>query len=240
MAAQDANIFLSFDNNFRIMTGLGIATVHQLQSSDTLHANRIQVSIPVNNGADRLLWARLVSSYSGAFFYPEIGDEVIIGFLNNNEEDPIILGSTLPGKYNNEVMPTTENYQKAFFSRSMLSVSFDDDKKTIHIKTPGGNSVELSDDEKTIALKDQHGNYVRLSSNGIELNSSSNILCKASGDITLSATGKIAVTAKQDVSVNAINIDHYAAGSFTAKGSASAELSASGQTTVKGAMVMIN
>jgi hypothetical protein len=42
------------------------------------------------------------------------------------------------------------------------------------------------------------------------------------------------------VEVSGVNISQSAQASFTAKGNASAELSASGQTVVKGAMVMIN
>jgi hypothetical protein len=40
--------------------------------------------------------------------------------------------------------------------------------------------------------------------------------------------------------VEGLNITNTAKVGFTAKGSASAEISASGQTIVKGAMVMIN
>ena len=43
-----------------------------------------------------------------------------------------------------------------------------------------------------------------------------------------------------DVNVEGMNVNHTASAGFTAKGNATAELSASGQTTVKGAMVMIN
>ena len=43
-----------------------------------------------------------------------------------------------------------------------------------------------------------------------------------------------------DVSAKGMNVNLEAQTGLTAKGNATAELSASGQTTVKGAMVMIN
>ena len=51
---------------------------------------------------------------------------------------------------------------------------------------------------------------------------------------------EINATAKHDVSLEGLNVKMEAKVSATVKGNAKAELSASGQTTVKGAMVMIN
>jgi len=56
----------------------------------------------------------------------------------------------------------------------------------------------------------------------------------------MDATMKISGTAKQDVSLEGLNVKVQAKVGATVKGNATAELSASGQTTVKGAMVMIN
>ena len=62
----------------------------------------------------------------------------------------------------------------------------------------------------------------------------------ADGNVSINALGKIDVAAKQDVAVTGLNVSNEAQVGFIGKGNASAELSASGQTTVKGAMVMIN
>lgn len=60
------------------------------------------------------------------------------------------------------------------------------------------------------------------------------------GDIALEADGQIDIAAGADVDVTGTSISHTANVAFKAEGAASAELSAAGQTTVKGAMVMIN
>jgi hypothetical protein len=52
--------------------------------------------------------------------------------------------------------------------------------------------------------------------------------------------GAITLDSKADVKASGMNVQCEAKVGFTGKGNATAELSASGQTTVKGAMVMIN
>ena len=93
---------------------------------------------------------------------------------------------------------------------------------------PGKNTLEISDDGKSIRLTDQHKNEIKMDSGGITLSSS------------MDATSKISGTAKSDISLDGMNVKVQAKVGATVKGNATAELSASGQTTVKGAMVMIN
>ncbi len=75
---------------------------------------------------------------------------------------------------------------------------------------------------------------------GVAIESVKDIKLSAKGDVDITATGSIALKANSDVKADGTNIQLSAKTSFTAKGNASAEISASGQTTVKGAMVMIN
>ena len=74
-----------------------------------------------------------------------------------------------------------------------------------------------------------------MDSNGIELSSSKNIKLTAKGNIALNAAGKVSIDAKSDVDINGTNVKVTAKVGAKVKGNATAELSASGQTTVKGA-----
>ena len=125
-------------------------------------------------------------------------------------------------------------------TNSKLKIEFDEEKKITTIVTPAENKVVLSDDEKSILLQDQNNNKVELSPDGIVLDSTKDISITAQGKITIEAMDTIDVSAQADVSVKGLNVNLEANVGFVAKGNASAELSASGQTTVKGAMVMIN
>src|SRR5690606_2416168 len=114
-------------------------------------------------------------------------------------------------------------------------ISFDEEKKIVKILTPGGNSLTLDDDGKLLELKDQNKNSIKMTASGIVIDSAKDISIKAKGNISLEATGKLDLKATQDVAVAGMNIKNTANTTFSAKGNASAELSASGQTIVKGA-----
>jgi len=223
--------------------GLQIGVVLKL-GDDPAGEYKVQVKLPVMAAEQEGVWARLANFYAsegvGAFFIPEIGDEVVLGYLNNDPSNPVVLGSLYSSKRTMPYELTDDNYTKALVTKAELKIEFDDEKKVISIVTPGKNSVVISDEEKSILLEDQNGNKVVLAESGITMNSPKDISITAQGKIVLEATDDITLTASADISVEGLNVSHKAQVGFSAEGSATAELSASGQTTIKGAMVMIN
>lgn len=223
--------------------GLQIGVVMKLDE-DPEGQSRVQVKVPILQAETEGVWARLASFYAseefGAFFIPEIGDEVVLGYLNNDPANPVVLGSLYSSKRTPPYGLTADNFTKALVTKEQLKIEFDDEKKVITVVTPGNNKIVLDDDQKTILIQDQNDNKVELSESGIVFDSPKDISITAQGKITIDATDKIQVSSKADVSVEGMNVNHSAKAGFVAKGNASAELSASGQTTVKGAMVMIN
>ena len=225
------------------LQGLHAAVVRKLDG-DPLKEYRIQIELPWMDGKNKLLWARLSTMYatnaSGNFFLPEPDDEVVVGFMNEDPGHPIILGGVYGEKHKPPYEYEAKNNTKAIVTREKMRIEFNEEKKVITISTPGKNTVEISDDDKHIKLTDQNKNEIVMNSSGISLSSAKDITLKAKGAITIEATSKINATAKQDVSLEGLNVKMEAKVSATVKGNAKAELSASGQTTVKGAMVMIN
>jgi len=223
--------------------GLQIGVVTKLDE-DPEAENKIQVKIPVLHAETEGVWARLTKFYAsngiGSFFIPEIGDEVVLGYLNNDPRHPIIVGSVYSSKNKPPYNLTKENYIKALVTKTKMKVEFDEEKKIITIVTPGKNSIVISDDKKSITLEDQNKNKIEMSPDGIKLDSPKDIKINAKGQISINAMKEINVTSKMDVKVSGLNVNNEAKVGFTAKGNATAELSASGQTTVKGAIVMIN
>ena len=205
---------------------------------------KIQVSVPVLQAEADGVWARLASFYGsngiGAFFIPEIGDEVVLGYFNDDPSHPVILGSLYSGKQKMPYELTADNFTKAVVTRSKLKLEFDDDKKIITLTTPGNNKIVISDDQKSILLQDQNSNKIELSSSGIVLDSPKDIKISAKGKVIIDAVNNIELTAQADIKNQGLNINHQANAGFSAKGNVTAELSASGQTTVRGAVVMIN
>ena len=223
--------------------GLLIGVVTKLDG-DPEGENKIQVKVPVLQAETEGVWARLARFYGshgvGEFFVPEIGDEVVLGYFNNDPSHPVILGSLYSSKNKPPYPLTAENNVKAIVTRSKLKVEFEDKDKIITITTPGNNRIVISDKDKSILIQDQNSNKIELKPDGIVLDSARDITISAKGKITIDAVQAIGMTAKQDVKISGLNVSNEAQVGFTAKGNATAELSASGQTTVKGAMVMIN
>lgn len=223
--------------------GLHIGKVKKLDG-DPAKGQRILVELPWLNGGKNELWARLALLYAGngfgSFFIPEPGDEVVVGFFNHDPAHPVILGSMYSGAQVPPYELAAENKIKAVVTKAKLKIEFDEEKKIIRLVTPGKNTVELDDDGKSIRLADQNKNEVLLSNSGITLTSAKDIILKAKSNIVLDAALKVEVKAKTDVTLDGMNVKATAKTGFAAKGNATAELSASGQTVVKGGIVMIN
>ena len=221
--------------------GLYNAVVTQMHE-DPAGEFRVQVKVPAL--LNQLLWARLGHPYasngSGAFFYPEVGDEVILGFFNNDPQQPVVLGSRYSSTRAPAYTPAEKNNQKGWTTPGKLTIELEDEKKIITISTPGGNKVILDDEAKSLTLNDSHGNKAVLSSSGILLDSATSLTLKAAQNIELTATNGITLTATGDLKLSGLNVNATANVSLKAAGTATAELSAAGQTTVKGAIVMIN
>lgn len=223
--------------------GLHIGTVEKLDG-DPDGESRIQVKCPMLGNEADALWARLSNFYGlsdyGSYFIPEIGSEVILGFFNNDPRFPVILGSLYSSKNKIPYELTSDNFTKAIVTKSKLKIEFDDDKKVTNIETPGGNKIVISDDEKSILLNDQNNNKVQLNSDGIVLDSPKDIKITSKAKISMNGATGIEIKSNSDVKITGLNISQTANASLTAKGTASAEFSASGNTIVKGAMVLIN
>jgi len=223
--------------------GLHVGKVTKLDA-DPDGQQRVQVSIPVLGSTAQPVWARLLQFYAsnafGAFFVPELADEVVLGFFDNDPTHPVILGSLYSSSRAPPYTLTAENNTKALVTRCKAKIEFDEQNKVITVMTPAKNKVVLSDQDQSILLLDQNNNRVELNPGGITLESPKDIKVKANGTITLDAVGAINISSQADVKSAGLNVLCEGQVGFTGKGSATAELSASGETVVRGAMVMIN
>lgn len=214
--------------------GLQIGIVVQLQS-DPDGEYRIRVRIPVIDNSDQGIWTRIASLDAGddrgAFFMPEIGDEVIVGFINNDPNDPVVLGMLHSSNKPAPITPQDANNEKGFTTRSKMHLSFNDDTKTIVIDTPAGNSITIDEQSMKIEIKDQNGNSVKMETSGITLESPANIDIKAGAVLTLVGGASL--------SIGAPSLSVKADADVAIQG-AVAKLSSSGITEISGSIVKIN
>ncbi|MCY4179416.1 MAG: type VI secretion system tip protein VgrG, partial [Litoreibacter sp.] len=215
--------------------GAQIGTVTKL-TEDPDGKLRIKVNLVMIGEEGSEVWARFAQPYSsnnaGIQFMPEIGDEVIVVFLAGDPQAPVVVGSVHNGKAAQPITPEEENNTKVIVTRSDLRVEFDDDKKIITLKTPGGHSVVLDDEETAISLEDSNGNSIKMESSGITIDSAGSVTIKASSTVDIEATS--------DATVKGVNVTCDASATFKGSGGASAELAGGGQTKVTGAVVNIN
>ncbi len=224
--------------------GLQIGTVKQI-NDDPAGQFRVLVLVPTIDSTGKGIWARLSRPYAtstaGFYFYPEVGDEVVLAFLDGDPRFAVIVGTLFSKSKAPPFTPDQPNNTKAIVTRSQLKVIFDEEKKVMTLSTPAGNTVVMSDDAKSITLTDQNSNSVKLGTDGITLDSASNITIKAAQNISVEASaGTLTEKGTQGVTVSGLKIALTADTEFSAAGNASASLQASGETTIKGAIVMIN
>ncbi len=209
------------------VNGLQIGVVMQLES-DPDGEDRIKIQLPMVDGHDGM-WARVAcldaGNERGSFFRPELQDEVIVGFLNDDPRCAIVLGMLNSSAKPAPLKAADANPEKGFVTRSKLKFIFNDEKKIVKIETPSEKMIEINDDSDSITLSDQFQNKIVLNSDGVTIESGKDICLKA-------ATGNI--------QLEALNIESKANVKFSAQGNASAELQSSGQTVVKGSIVNIN
>src|SRR5205085_5211444 len=110
---------------------------------------------PVDAGSDR-----------GFFFRPEVGDEVVVGFLDDDPRQAVLLGMLHSSAKAAPLQATNDNHEKTYQSRSKMRLYFHDDTKVVRLSTPGGNTITLSEEKQGITIADQNGNKIDMTADG--------------------------------------------------------------------------
>jgi Rhs element Vgr protein len=137
---------------------------------------RVKVHIPTITSGNEGLWARVATidagQNRGSYFRPQTGDEVVLGFLNDDPRDAIIIGY-LHSKDKKAIPFADANAQEyGFVTKDGMKLSFDDKNKrvTLLAKTDTGEkSITLNNSSKAIELKDENGNSIIMDATGITI-----------------------------------------------------------------------
>ncbi|NQD38313.1 type VI secretion system tip protein VgrG [Permianibacter sp. IMCC34836] len=209
------------------VSGLQIGVV--ISNEDPEGEHRVRVRLPMVDTDQDGIWARVASLDAGKergfFFRPEIGDEVVLGFLEDDPRRAVMLGmlhsSSLPAPLEGK----DDNHEKLFQSREKMKLYFNDEKKILQLETPAGNKLTLDEDEKVIRLADQHGNKIEMTADGIKIESIKAIELKAATDCKLESGLGFNVKGGTEMKL---------------EGAVSAELSSAATTTIKGGILQLN
>lgn len=209
------------------VSGLHVAKVSQIHN-DPMGEYRVQVRLPLISNDEDGVWARVATLDAGdgrgSFFRPELDDEVVVGFLNDDPNNPVILGMMHSSALPSPIEASEENNEKGLVTRSGIRSVFNDDKVAATLETPAGKKITIDEDAGVVQLEDENGNLIKLNSDGI--------LLESAHDITINATG--------DIKLEGMNINNKANGEFAADGAAGAKINSSAIVEINGSLVKIN
>ena len=224
--------------------GLQTGVVKQV-TDDPEGQFRVKVGLPLVHSGSEGIWARLATFYAsngaGAFFYPEVDDEVIIGFLNDDPSSAIILGSLYSSGRPAPLTPNEQNNVKSIVTGKKMKIAFDESKGEITINTPSENQLVISDEDKGIRLRDQNDNRVSMSPDGIEMKSPTSIYIESEQSVHIKGqTGVRLESPAGDVALNGLNIAATADIQLSAASSMQTKVSGETSLSLESAAISIN
>ncbi|MBL4806435.1 MAG: hypothetical protein JKY31_04005 [Rhodobacteraceae bacterium] len=145
---------------------------------------RLRVKVPALNNIS--VWARFSTPYAsdnvGMCFYPEVNDEVVLDFLGQNPNYPIIQGSMHNPKHKPPIEPSTDNEVKVLVVAS--------DKKSQKL---------VFDTKNDSALLANSNGYLVCAANEIEV--------ATTEKLSISATKAIDITTEADMTLKGKKVD---------------------------------
>lgn len=225
----------------RVSSGRGVVVGQVTNLDDPDGLARIKVKYPTlwASGSEcESNWARLVTPMAGAEmgieFIPEIDDEVLVAFENNDVNHPYILGA-LWNAQDKPPLPTTEAVKSGKVNKRI-------------IKSRSGHTIIIDDtsgEEKISIIDKTEDNKIEIDSsdNSISINSKADITIEGKANLTLKGkTVSIEATQGGDMSLKGNKVNLEAMTKATLKGGTgldvdggpSLNIKSVGKTTVEG------
>lgn len=233
--------------------GVVIAQVTDVHDPDKM--GRVKVKYPWLSADYVSGWARVVCQGAGKdrgwIALPEVGDEVLVGFEQQDFDRPVVFG----GLYNGlDTMPAGPNDlvdggSGAINRRSLVSrkghridlLDQDGSSEGVRIATQDGKFLIFLDKTNTTITVHADGKVLIEGSQGITLDAKTSDLTMKAGSIKMNATqgvqvdggsGSVAMKSNGAVTVEGLSV--------SVKGNTTAELKGGGMTTISGSLVKIN
>jgi uncharacterized protein involved in type VI secretion and phage assembly len=192
----------------------GVAVAVVRENKDNSGLGRVKVSYPWHSQPDQSYWARVAAPMAGkdrgAYFIPEVEDEVLVAFERGDLRFPYVLGSLWNGK---DPAPTSngdgKNDLRLIQSRKKHKLTFDDGTRgRVQLELNDGKKLTIDDDG--ITIDDGKGSSVEIKSTG--------------GSVTIQAATSLSLKAPQ----------------ISIESSGTLDLKAGATLGLKGTMVNIN
>lgn len=208
-------------------------------------------------GKTRTEWIPYAVPYAGnnygLCFCPEVGTQVIVGFVSGDRNAPVVLGQVRDSSMDQpkETLDDKDDV-KAIVTRGGHKIVFNDkdDAKSIEITTAGGLLLKLDDKSNTIVLSGKDGKnklVVDDKQGEIELVAEKKFTIKVGGKSSLELTAtdmnakanKVQIKADSQLSLGGSQTAIEGT-SVNVKGSGSLKVESSGVAEVKGSLLKLN
>lgn len=195
---------------------IGIVTANDTKEAASPPSTyAVCVRFPWLSGNDNSTWARVLSPMTGpdrgAYFLPEIDDQVVIVFEHGDISRPIVVGAL----WSQKQPPPEENAENNFRvikSRSGHRIILDDTdggERVILVDSTGDNKIVLDSAKKTITVQSKSGDIavkapagkVLLHGNDVKLSSQAKTQIKASTKLQVATKGELGAKAGSELAL---------------------------------------
>lgn len=150
----------------------GVYEAIVMEVNDDAKEGRVKVKFPWFDEQTTAEWCRVRQPYAGndygAFFVPEVGDEVLVAFIQGDMRFPVILGGLYNGKDKPPTSRAADKDQKMIRTKGRHEILLDDtaNKERVWIKTKGGHLADLSDVDKKVTIQTAGNHQLTLDDQG--------------------------------------------------------------------------
>lgn len=166
---------------------LSYGQVTDVDHPDGLYAVKVKLHQMFDaEGQEFEAWARVTAPFAGdgfgAVMLPDIGQEVIIGFVSGDTRFPIVLGAL----YTSEVRPFDEPVDGGSVKRWSMTgtkgtnvILDESSNSSIKLETAGGVKIEVTDDGRKVTATNG-GSKITISPSGVKISTGSKVSVQAS------------------------------------------------------------
>ncbi len=184
-------------------TGTYPAIVTSLQDKEKL--GRVKLKFPWLDETYESGWARVVQTGAGAgeglLWYPEVGDEVLVGFIGGDPRRPTVIGGMFNGKdkppFADHISKNGEVEIRGMKSRTGHTIAFHDKKGEERIE------INSNGDSCVIHLKEKDKQIIIESKGDVTVKAAKNAIVEAGGDATVKAQKNLALESGANTEIKA-------------------------------------
>ena len=242
----------------RMMNHYGLTLAKVTNIKDDKNFNRVKC-LPIGaKDEEETDWCYVMSPMggkgTGLFLFPQLGDLVVLAYLDDDPHRPLVLGSF----WNTESTPplsVKDGKNQDYCLRTPEKTEFllhdESGKQKLTVTMPSGTVLVLDDEKQAVSVKDKSGDnalLMDLKKGEVTLKAKTKLVLSAGEtSVTLEQSGNITEKGSGTLKLDAANIEGKAKAKLALKGATgevkadgSLTLSASGPASVKGAVVKIN